>query len=255
MARKKPISGALKASLLKRKRAERRRLQQQAHQHEQPAHEQATTTIVLDVPLSSHHLYSIPANDLRSRFQKEPRALIEQRKLLAQQPVKRIDSGFQLKWDDLVNLNQLSIPERPDWNYSMGKDELEQSETEVFENWLKSIHSEHPDTNLNLFEHNLEVWRQLWRTIESSHIILLITDARYPLFFLHHGLCRYILNKHRLPIIIVLNKADLVPEQHIDSWKSFFSLNFPQFHVCISVAIITSHADDLNRLSQYHLIK
>jgi ribosome biogenesis GTPase A len=29
---------------------------------------------------------------------------------------------------------------------------------------------------LNHFEHSLEVWRQLWRVVEKSHILLVLLD-------------------------------------------------------------------------------
>lgn len=33
---------------------------------------------------------------------------------------------------------------------------------------------------LSYFELNLETWRQLWRVLEISDILLVIVDARYP---------------------------------------------------------------------------
>ncbi len=33
------------------------------------------------------------------------------------------------------------------------------------------------------FERNLEFWRQLWRVIEKSHLVVQIVDARNPLLF------------------------------------------------------------------------
>jgi len=47
---------------------------------------------------------------------------------------------------------------------------------------------------LSYVELNLETWRQLWRVLEMSDIILLIADIRYPvsLSFVWH--C--VLNSH-----------------------------------------------------------
>jgi len=36
---------------------------------------------------------------------------------------------------------------------------------------------------LTPFEKNLEVWRQLWRVVERSDIIVQIVDSRNPLLF------------------------------------------------------------------------
>lgn len=36
---------------------------------------------------------------------------------------------------------------------------------------------------LTPYERNIQVWRQLWRVIERSHLIVQIVDARNPLTF------------------------------------------------------------------------
>jgi large subunit GTPase 1 len=43
-------------------------------------------------------------------------------------------------------------------------------------NRLSDVH----DLLLTPFERNLEVWRQLWRVLERSHLIVQIVDARNP---------------------------------------------------------------------------
>jgi len=42
------------------------------------------------------------------------------------------------------------------------------------------------------FEKNIEVWKQLWRVIEKSHVLLQIVDARNPYFFYSADLEKYI---------------------------------------------------------------
>lgn len=44
---------------------------------------------------------------------------------------------------------------------------------------LEKSHIEQGKT-LSYCELNLETWRQLWRVLEISDIILVIVDARYP---------------------------------------------------------------------------
>lgn len=44
---------------------------------------------------------------------------------------------------------------------------------------LEKSHAEQGKT-LSYCELNLETWRQLWRVLEISDIILVIVDARYP---------------------------------------------------------------------------
>lgn len=46
---------------------------------------------------------------------------------------------------------------------------------------------------LTPFERNLEVWRQLWRTLERSDLIVQIVDARNPLGFRSQDLSKYVL--------------------------------------------------------------
>ena len=36
---------------------------------------------------------------------------------------------------------------------------------------------------LTPFERNLELWRQLWRVLERSQVLVQILDARNPLLF------------------------------------------------------------------------
>jgi hypothetical protein len=38
-----------------------------------------------------------------------------------------------------------------------------------FEEWLSALKAEHD--NLNFFEQNLQVWRQLWRVCERSQVL------------------------------------------------------------------------------------
>ncbi len=60
---------------------------------------------------------------------------------------------------------------------------VEAQERKLYENWLKNLLSKYGN-RLNYFETNLEVWRQLWRVLEKSDIILLVVDARYPSVFI-----------------------------------------------------------------------
>lgn len=36
---------------------------------------------------------------------------------------------------------------------------------------------------LTPYERNLELWKQLWRTLEKSDIVLILLDSRNPLLF------------------------------------------------------------------------
>lgn len=74
---------------------------------------------------------------------------------------------------------------------------------------------------LTPFERNLEVWRQLWRVLERSHIVVQIVDARNPLRFRCEDLEIYVAEiegkegeegtgKGRRRSMLLINKADLL---------------------------------------------
>lgn len=71
------------------------------------------------------------------------------------------------------------------------------------------------------YERNVEVWQQLWRTVELSDILVVVADARYPIIHAHLGLLTYITKKQRKPCVFVLNKEDLVPASTLRCWQRF----------------------------------
>ncbi|KAG5502183.1 hypothetical protein GH5_05135 [Leishmania sp. Ghana 2012 LV757] len=71
------------------------------------------------------------------------------------------------------------------------------------------------------YERNLEVWQQLWRTVEQSDILVVVADARYPIIHAHLGLLTYIAKEQRKPCVFVLNKEDLVPASTLRCWQRF----------------------------------
>ena len=84
---------------------------------------------------------------------------------------------------------------------------MEEREQRFFSNWLNAIYLKYPREKLNFFEHNLEVWRQLWRVCEMSDILLLLSDARHPLFHFPPSLYNYITIELKKPMVLVLNKV------------------------------------------------
>lgn len=46
-------------------------------------------------------------------------------------------------------------------------------------NFVSDVLRDHGD-DVGHFELNLETWRQLWRVIEMSDVLLLVVDCRYP---------------------------------------------------------------------------
>ncbi|EKF38817.1 GTP-binding protein, putative [Trypanosoma cruzi marinkellei] len=108
---------------------------------------------------------------------------------------------------------------------------LESREVEHFELYLKavdnySLPSALQTLQLNSYERNLDVWRQLWRTVEQSDVVLIVCDVRYPILHLPLSLLHYIVRQCKKSPLVLLNKADLVPRHVLDKWMEFLPLYF-----------------------------
>ncbi|OII71406.1 YjeQ GTPase [Cryptosporidium ubiquitum] len=111
---------------------------------------------------------------------------------------------------------------------------LENLEKEAFLTWRKSIAEEEESTGLFVtpFEKNLEFWRQLWRTIERSHVIVEIIDSRDPLFFRNIDLEKYINEIDPLKkVVLLFNKADFLNLELRKQWILYFKNNAPNLKV------------------------
>lgn len=121
--------------------------------------------------------------------------------------------------------HRLRIPRRPQWSPSTTPDELETAERSSFLEWRRDLAAIEQDERLVLtpFEKNLEVWRQLWRVIERSDVVVQVLDARDPLTYRSEDLEKYCreLQAHKSSILL-LNKADLLPEKLRSAWADYF---------------------------------
>ena len=90
--------------------------------------------------------------------------------------------------------NRLTVPRRPAWNESTTPQELDKLERASLLDWRRGL-AELQDTEdllMTPFERNIEVWRQLWRVIERSDLVVQIVDARNPLLFRSEDLEKYV---------------------------------------------------------------
>lgn len=80
---------------------------------------------------------------------------------------------------------------------------------------------------LTPFERNLDIWRQLWRVLELSDVIIQIVDARNPEVFYCADLVTYANElDSKKESLLLLNKADLLTEKQREQWSAYFkSLN------------------------------
>jgi large subunit GTPase 1 len=125
---------------------------------------------------------------------------------------------------------QLTIPKRPAWTYDMAAAEVQRMEKAAFLEWRRSLAAVEESLKVTMtpYEKNLEVWRQLWRVVERSDLVLEIVDARNPLAFRCVDFEKYVgthTNKQGATktFIILLNKADLLTENQRRAWSVYFT--------------------------------
>ena len=83
----------------------------------------------------------------------------------------------------------------------------EAAERTAFEAWLASVHGGCRADALSPFEHNLEVWRQLWRVVERSDVVCIVADVRNPLLHVPAALYEHCAARPSLRLVIVLSKV------------------------------------------------
>ncbi|XP_050307029.1 large subunit GTPase 1 homolog [Anthonomus grandis grandis] len=123
----------------------------------------------------------------------------------------------------------LKIPRRPPWSTDMSPDELDRNEKESFLNWRRTLAKLQEDQGLLLtpYEKNLEFWRQLWRVVERSDVVVQIVDARNPLLFRCEDLEKYVreVSPNKINLVLI-NKADFLTSNQRHHWAEYFqSLN------------------------------
>ncbi|KAK4696025.1 large subunit GTPase 1, partial [Lecanoromycetidae sp. Uapishka_2] len=125
----------------------------------------------------------------------------------------------------MANKNRLTVPRRPQWDEKTTPQDLDQRERASLLNWRRGLAEmqENDDLLMTPFERNLEVWRQLWRVIERSDLIVQIVDARNPLLFRSEDLERYVkevdAKKNNL---LLVNKADMMTLRQRQAWADYF---------------------------------
>lgn len=156
------------------------------------------------------------------------------------------------------NKQELRVPRRPAWSSKTTPADLARAEKDSFLQWRRNLATltEAQDFLLTPFERNIEVWRQLWRVLERSHLIVQIVDARNPLTFRCEDLEKYVeslgvVGKEGLQYVtednveeegdgnqkrpstqpkglgprrnlLLINKADLLDEGQRKEWARYF---------------------------------
>lgn len=122
----------------------------------------------------------------------------------------------------------LSIPRRPPWDKSITHELQITNENKAFLLWRRKMADLEDKTGLIMtpFERNLEVWRQLWRVVEKSDLLLQIVDCRNPLLFMSTDLQEYAREVDKSKkCITIMNKSDLLTDEQRAVWAKYFNEN------------------------------
>ncbi|XP_031113068.1 GTPase LSG1-2 [Ipomoea triloba] len=132
------------------------------------------------------------------------------------------------KREEELHSSSLHVPRRPPWNSRMSVEELDTNERQAFLIWRRSLARLEENENLVLtpFEKNLDIWRQLWRVVERCDLLVMVVDARDPLFYRCPDLEAYAqeVDEHKKTMLLV-NKADLLPLSIRKKWAEYFRLH------------------------------
>jgi large subunit GTPase 1 len=135
--------------------------------------------------------------------------------------------------------HELSVPRRPAWTPGVTTaEELEAMENESFYEWRRGLARKEEEiaalafkahgggvggASVTPYEKNLHVWRQLWRVLERSSVVLQIVDARNPLFYLSDDLRTYAMEELGKPMLMIINKGDYLTDVQRKAWSEYFA--------------------------------
>ncbi|XP_067944024.1 guanine nucleotide-binding protein-like 1 [Watersipora subatra] len=240
MPRKKPFSGKQKKLQLQAKRQEKQ------FQGSKDGNVGLTHDIWEEDPsdptskdLSSTRASSKKATRDRYKleFQEESKDELQRNKEIAMRSYARrspeeMEASSQSFYDPPI-----MFPVRPPWDHSLTLQTLEEQEHKYFQNFCERFRRDH---KLGYVELNLETWRQLWRVLEMSDILLHIIDVRYAPLHFNPELYKYVTSVLGKEVIVILNKCDIVPPSVAIAWKNYLLEEFPK----LKVVIFTSYPKD-----------
>lgn len=164
-------------------------------------------------------------------FHRETEAEILKQKEAARKSITPMSaSGLEIAVEDFF-LKELDFPKRPPWNFDMSLEQLEAREHKYFTEYISELEKKFSWKELSYFELNLETWRQLWRVLEMSDIVLIIVDIRYCALMFPPSVYNYVTEMLHKDMILVLNKIDLAPAPLVVAWKHYFQQKYPALHI------------------------
>lgn len=140
--------------------------------------------------------------------------------------LENITKNDKKEINHLELLKNIQIPKRPKYIKGMKPKEFESLENNSFLEWRRSlseVETKNEQFAISPYEKNVNVWRQLWLTMEKCQLLIQIVDARNPLFFRSEDLENYIKEISDSKVyLLLINKADLLTEEVRLSWADFF---------------------------------
>lgn len=167
------------------------------------------------------------------QFFRETNAEIKERKELACQSLNKAkEEDLEIDYDSCF-VPELDFPKRPPWSFNESLEKINMKENEYFTKYIVNIEKSFDWKELGYFELNLETWRQLWRVLEMSDIILFIVDIRFAGLMFPPSFYSYVSEKLNKDIILVLNKIDLAPPELVVAWKAYLQEKYPNLHILL----------------------
>nr|XP_033329149.1 guanine nucleotide-binding protein-like 1 [Megalopta genalis] len=123
---------------------------------------------------------------------------------------------------------ELDMPKRPPWDFNVSKEQLELREQKYFTEYAKGMEKLCANS---YFELNIETWRQLWRVLEMSDILLIVVDIRYPALMFPPYLYHHVTHELKKDMILVMNKIDLAPPALVVAWQHYLHAAYPKLHI------------------------
>ena len=166
-------------------------------------------------------------------FKSDTSEEVEKGKALARESISYLpEEACEIDLDEIYKPGTvLDMPKRPNWSHQLTKEQLNANEESYFKSYLDKIFQQFDGNDMSYFELNLETWRQLWRVLEMSDVVLLITDIRHPALHFSPALYDHVVNDLKKHIILVLNKIDLAPPPLVLAWKEYFQRRFPSVNI------------------------
>lgn len=153
-----------------------------------------------------------------------------------------------------ANKNRLTIPRRPPWDEKTTLQDLDKKERASLLEWRRGLAElqETDDLLMTPFERNIEVWRQLWRVIERSDLVVQIVDARNPLLFRSEDLEKYVKEVDpKKNNLLLINKADMMTLAQREAWADYYEqagINYKFFSASLAKAM-----NDIMELEENHI--